>query len=110
MPEARCAPREGPRRERNPFPVFPGEPKIQGPIRRSSMGRRRALVLGAVYVAVLLHVLHWKLTGSTLSPVEPSESMRTLELGQVNAGAVFFALAILSTAIFGRFFCGWGCH
>ncbi|MFN8177169.1 MAG: tetratricopeptide repeat protein [bacterium] len=110
MPEARCIPREGSVRERNPFPVFPGEPKIQGPIRRSPMGRRRALVLGAVHVAVLLHVLHWKLTGSTLSPVEPSESMRTLELGQINAGALFFALAILSTALFGRFFCGWGCH
>lgn len=74
------------------------------------MGRRRALVLGAVHVVVLVHVLHWKLAGRTLSPVEPSESMRTLEFGEVNAGAVFFALAILSTAIFGRFFCGWGCH
>jgi hypothetical protein len=36
--------------------------------------------------------------------------MRTLELGELNAGFVFFALAIVSTAVFGRFFCGWGCH
>ena len=110
MSVARCAPREGPVREKNPFPVFPAEPKVAGPIKRSRMGRRRALVLGAVHVAVLAHVLHWKLTGRTLSPVEPSESMRTLEFGEVNAGALFFVLAILSTAIFGRFFCGWGCH
>lgn len=36
--------------------------------------------------------------------------MQTLELGVVNAGFVFFLLAIVSTLIFGRFFCGWGCH
>jgi polyferredoxin len=74
------------------------------------MGRRRALVLGAVHVVILAHVTHWLLRGRTLSPVEPSESMRTLELGELNAGFLFFILAILSTAIFGRFFCGWGCH
>jgi tetratricopeptide (TPR) repeat protein/ferredoxin len=36
--------------------------------------------------------------------------MQTLELGYVNAGFVLFALLILSTLVFGRFFCGWGCH
>lgn len=48
--------------------------------------------------------------GETLSPVEPSESMYTLETGVINAGFVFFAIAILATLVFGRFFCGWGCH
>lgn len=84
--------------------------KACGPVRRSKSGPKRALVLGAVHVVILAHVTHWLIRGKTLSPVEPSESMATLELGQVNAGAIFFALAILSTAIFGRFFCGWGCH
>src|SRR6185503_8150035 len=42
--------------------------------------------------------------------VEPSEAMELGKSSIVNAGAVFFALAILSTALFGRFFCGWGCH
>jgi tetratricopeptide (TPR) repeat protein/ferredoxin len=28
----------------------------------------------------------------------------------VNAGFIFFSLAILATLIFGRFVCGWGCH
>ncbi len=28
----------------------------------------------------------------------------------VNAGFVLFAITILGTLIFGRFFCGWGCH
>ncbi len=79
-------------------------------MKRSRMGRRRAIVLGAVHLVILLHVTHWLVRGRTLSPVEPSESMRTFELGQLNAGFVFFALAIVSTVIFGRFFCGWGCH
>ncbi len=78
--------------------------------RPSKMGKWRAMVLIGVHVLVALHIWHWKATGSTVSPVEPSEAMQTLELGYVNAGFVFFALAILSTLIFGRWFCGWGCH
>ncbi|NIM63441.1 MAG: 4Fe-4S binding protein, partial [Acidobacteria bacterium] len=56
------------------------------------------------------HVAHFVVAGRTVSPVEPSEAMYTLELGYVNAGFVFFAVALLATLIFGRFFCGWGCH
>jgi NAD-dependent dihydropyrimidine dehydrogenase PreA subunit len=63
-----------------------------------------------VHLAILVHVAHWKMTGSTLTPVEPSEAMQTLELGYVNAGFLLFALAILATLILGRFFCGWACH
>ena len=36
--------------------------------------------------------------------------MYTLQKGFVNAGFIFFTLAILATLIFGRFVCGWGCH
>jgi len=36
--------------------------------------------------------------------------MYTLQQGFVNAGFIFFSLAILATLIFGRFVCGWGCH
>jgi len=106
----RCRPKSGVPARKNPFPVFPGEVRVVGEMKRSRMGRRRAFVLGAVHVVVLAHVAHWLARGRTLSPVEPSESMRTLELGEVNAGFVFFALAILSTAVFGRFVCGWACH
>lgn len=73
-------------------------------------GRWRTGVLVVVHLLILAHVIQWLVTGSTISPVEPSESMKTLELGLVNAGAIMFALAILSTLIFGRFFCGWLCH
>ena len=78
--------------------------------RKSGMGRWRALVLVIVHVAIVLHITHYYLNGKTLSPVEPSEAMYTLEGGHINAGVIFFFLAIVGTAIFGRFFCGWGCH
>ncbi len=74
------------------------------------MGRWRAVVLVTVHVIIAIHVGLWLAMGSTLSPVEPSESMQTLELGVINAGFIFFVLALLSTLLFGRFFCGWGCH
>jgi polyferredoxin len=106
----RCEPAASARTRENPFPVFPGEIRVRGPMKKSRMGRRRAIVLGAVHVLIVAHATHWLTKGRTLSPVEPSESMRTLELGEVNAGFVFFVLAILSTAIFGRFVCGWACH
>jgi polyferredoxin/Flp pilus assembly protein TadD len=79
-------------------------------IRKSKSGPRRAAILILIHLAFIAHLAHWWTTGRTVSPVEPSESMKTLEQGLVNAGAIFFALAILSTLIFGRFFCGWGCH
>ena len=36
--------------------------------------------------------------------------MATLQRGAVNAGFIFFVIAILATLVFGRFVCGWGCH
>jgi tetratricopeptide (TPR) repeat protein/NAD-dependent dihydropyrimidine dehydrogenase PreA subunit len=78
--------------------------------RKSKAGPWRALVLVLVHVAIALHVAHWWNTGSTLSPLEPSESMEFSKQGVVNAGAIFFAITILSTSLFGRFFCGWACH
>jgi ferredoxin/Flp pilus assembly protein TadD len=77
---------------------------------RPNYARRRAWVLGAVHAAILAHVLHWLWSGSTLSPLEPSEATDLAEHGRINAGAVFFALAIGVTALFGRWFCGWACH
>lgn len=80
------------------------------PLAKSRTAKWRAAVLIAVHVAIALHMLHWVVAGMTVSPVEPSESMQTLEQGIVNAGAIFFLIAIISTLLFGRFFCGWGCH
>jgi tetratricopeptide (TPR) repeat protein/NAD-dependent dihydropyrimidine dehydrogenase PreA subunit len=85
-------------------------PVLAPTIRRSRTGKWRAGVLVAVHLLIVAHVTHYLVRGRTLSPVEPSESMYTLELGEVNAGFVFFLVAIAATAVAGRFFCGWGCH
>ncbi|HED53656.1 MAG TPA: 4Fe-4S binding protein [Phycisphaerales bacterium] len=92
------------------LPVLEGNERRMRGKPHSRMGRRRAIVLALVQLLIVIHIVQWVITGSTLSPVEPSEAMQTLELGSINAGFVFFVLAILATFIFGRFFCGWGCH
>ena len=74
------------------------------------MSKRRAWVLLAVQVLILVHVLWWLVFGRTIAPLEPSESMAFAKEGVVNPGLILFALAILATLLFGRFFCGWGCH
>jgi len=79
-------------------------------IRASRASRWRAAVLILVHLLIAIHVVQWMLTGMTISPVEPSEAMYTLERGEVNAGFVFFVLALGSTLVVGRWFCGWACH
>jgi len=77
---------------------------------KSRMGKWRAGVLIAIHVFIAARIAHWQMTGSAISPIEPSESMQTLETGIVNAGFVFFLSAIVLTLVFGRFICGWACH
>src|SRR5712691_3251390 len=79
-------------------------------VRKSKHSKWRAGVLIGIHALVAAHIAHFVTVGRTLSPVEPSESAYTIELGYVKAGFIFFALALLGTLIFGRFFCGWGCH
>ena len=79
-------------------------------IRKSKTGRWRAAALMLLNLFMIAHIIQWRFTGRTVSPIEPSETMYTLQNGFVNAGFIFFSLAILATLIFGRFVCGWGCH
>jgi len=74
------------------------------------MSRRRAWVLGIIQVLLIAHIIQWLITGRTTTPIEPSESMEFVSDGVINAGLIFFALALLSTLIFGRWMCGWMCH
>jgi ferredoxin len=85
--------------------------------RMSRIAKRRLLVLLLVQLLLIAHVVLWLLStrygwfgGFTISPIEPSESIETVSDGIINAGAMFFAAALLSTALLGRWFCGWGCH
>lgn len=73
-------------------------------------GRKRALCLAVVYLLMVAHFVHWRLAGRTVAPLELSETMHTLELGVVTAGFLLMLAAVVSVALFGRFFCSWGCH
>ena len=90
---------------RRELPVVNGQP-----IRQSRSSRWRAASLITLNLLMVAHFVQWRVTGSTVSPIEPSETMYTLGLGAINAGFIFFSLAILSTMVLGRFVCGWACH
>ncbi len=79
-------------------------------IRKSGTSRWRAAALITLNLLMIAHIIQWRFMGQTISPIEPSEAMYTIQSGAVNAGFIFFILAILATLIFGRFVCGWGCH
>ena len=79
-------------------------------IRKSKTSRWRAAALILLNLFMVAHIIQWRVTGRTVSPIEPSETMYTLQNGFINAGFIFFTLAILVTLIFGRYICGWGCH
>jgi polyferredoxin len=81
-----------------------------GPIRPSRRSKWRAATLISVHGLIAVHLVHWTVSGETLTPVEPSEAMQTLELGLLNCGFLLFTASLLLTLIFGRFFCGWACH
>ena len=106
----------GPPRERTAslaLPVLPASSSESAPravIARSRATGWRFAVLALVQAAIVAHVIHWVVAGRTVTPVEPSESIQTVARGVVNAGAIFFGLTLLSTAVLGRWFCGWGCH
>lgn len=92
------------------MPVLANSTKQKTEIAHSKTARWRAVSLIVLQLLMIAHIIQWRITGSTVTPIEPSEAMFTLQNGAINAGFIFFTLAILATLIFGRFVCGWGCH
>src|SRR5258705_8284793 len=70
-------------------------------VRKSRRSKWRAGVLIGVHALIAAHIAYFFAFGRAVSPVEPSESMYTLELGFVNCGFLFFAAALLGTLVFG---------
>ena len=107
---ADCSPRDA----RTPVAVSLTVLPSAAPARRAAFGSRvgwkRAAVLAGVWLFMVAHLVQWLAMGSTLAPIEPSESIETVRNGVITVGAIFFAVALLSTALLGRWFCGWGCH
>ena len=77
---------------------------------RRTLAHWRAFSLSLVYVLFAIHIIHWKIKGTTLAPLELNEVMYTLELGIITAGFLFMGALVLGTLFFGRFFCSWACH
>lgn len=94
------------------LPVLRGGAVRTGPARRraSTIARWRAGVLVLVHVVMVTHVVTWWVTGRSPARFVLSDSMRTLELGEINPGFVLFVVALGVTAVLGRFMCGWICH
>ncbi|MEP7076414.1 MAG: tetratricopeptide repeat protein [Acidobacteriota bacterium] len=105
-----CESKQEEARRRAELPVLKNSREEESGIRRSRISRWRAAALTTLTLLMAVHVVQWLAVGRTVSPIEPSETMYTLQDGFVNAGFIFFTLAILATLIFGRFVCGWGCH
>ncbi|MCC6690684.1 MAG: tetratricopeptide repeat protein [Bacteroidia bacterium] len=78
--------------------------------RKKKYSKRRATVLIGVYLLMGIHIVHWKITGKTLAPLEFNEVLYTLHLGIITAGFIFMGIMVIGTIFFGRFFCSWGCH
>lgn len=97
-------------KQRAKLPVLKNSAVEKDGIRNSRTSRWRAVALITLTLLMVAHIIQWRLMGQTISPIEPSEAMATLQSGAINAGFIFFTLAILATLIFGRFVCGWGCH
>ena len=105
-----CVSREVKKQRSIQLPVLKNSPLQESGIRKSRTSRWRAAALTILTLLMIAHIIQWRIMGTTISPIEPSETMYTLQQGAINAGFIFFALAILATLIFGRFVCGWGCH
>ncbi len=105
-----CTSKEVKKQRSIKLPVLPASAAQESGIRKSKTSRWRAVALISLNLLMIAHFIQWWLMGSTISPIEPSETMYTLQRGAINAGLIFFSLAILATLIFGRFVCGWGCH
>ena len=105
-----CASRKVKKQRSIPLPVLKNPAPRKSDVRSSGTSRWRAAALLTLTFLMIAHFIQWRFAGRTISPIEPSEAMQTLERGAINAGFVFFTLAILATLVFGRFVCGWGCH
>ena len=76
----------------------------------SRPARWRIASLVLVHLLIAVHIIHWRLAGTTLSSIQLSDAGRFVAEGVVTAALFLFALLLVATAVFGRFFCAWGCH
>ena len=52
-----------------------------GTVAKSRMEKRRFAVLLVVQTLMIVHVIQWLIVGTTIAPIEPSESIQTVREG-----------------------------
>ncbi|MAJ44261.1 MAG: hypothetical protein CMF96_05895 [Candidatus Marinimicrobia bacterium] len=73
------------------------------------MQKYRIFSLFFIHVLILVHVAGFG--QEYIGSVDFQEFFHSfLKIGKINAGVILVFFALLSTLIFGRFFCGWACH
>ncbi|MED5476216.1 MAG: 4Fe-4S binding protein [Candidatus Neomarinimicrobiota bacterium] len=69
----------------------------------------RVFSLILIHIFILFHVLG--LGQNHIGSIDFQEFFHSfLKIGKINAGVILVFLALFSTLVFGRFFCGWACH
>jgi polyferredoxin len=77
----------------------------------SRLAGLRLWFLGIVNALILLHIILYYAFGRTSVGCIDFFGFSTFAgLGLVTSGSVFLAILVISTLLFGRIFCGWGCH
>ncbi len=59
-------------------------------IRKSKTSRWRAAALIALNLFMIAHIIQWRIMGKTVSPIEPSETMYTLQRDSSTRASSFF--------------------
>ena len=73
------------------------------------MQKYRIFSLLLIHVLILLHVVGFG--QDYIGSIDFQEFFHSfLKIGKINAGVIMVFLALFSTLLFGRFFCGWACH
>lgn len=76
-----------------------------------NVNTKRLIVLFFINIVIAVHIILWYQFGyQRVGTLSLNGIVSLFGIGLLNSAAVFFIVAIGITAIFGRLFCGWGCH
>jgi len=95
-----CSSQKVKKKRSTELPVLPNAGDPKDAIAHSTTSIWRAGALIAVNVLMIVHYVQWLIMGTTISPIEPSETMYTPQNGTINAGFILLRFAIVPTVPF----------
>ncbi len=76
-----------------------------------NVNKKRFFVLLLINILIVVHIILWyKLGYQKIGTFSLNGIVSLFGMGLLNSAAVFFILVVLTAVLFGRLFCGWGCH